>query len=328
MKKVIIILVAAALAGGGWYYHKKNKRDNAPRYVTAQAELRDLSEVVDTTGVVAPENRVEIQPYASGRIEEILVEEGETIKAGEVLALMSSSDRVAILDAARASGEDQYKQWKETYKPIKIVSPMSGALILKNVVAGQTVGGSTVLFAISDKLMVSASVDESDIGRVKPGQRASIVLDAYPDRKVSGTIYKILDEGATRSNVVTYTVKLRPDRVPEFFRSQMTANIKISISRRKDVLLLPSLAVTTDPQGRTVVIKELKEGRPVYAKVETGQNEGDMVEITSGLKAGESVFYQKKRYTAQIEAGKNPLMPTRPGMGRQQQRAMSGGGGR
>ncbi len=328
MKKFIVILVAAALAGGGWYYFKKKKAESAPKYVPVQAELRDLSEAVETTGVVAPENRVEIQPSASGRIEEILVEEGEAIKAGEVLALMSSSDRVAILDAARASGDDQYAQWKETYKPIKIISPISGTLILKNVVEGQTVGGNTVLFAISDKLMVSASLDESDIGRVKLGQRATIILDAYPDKKVSGTVYKILDEGTTKSNVVTYTVKIRPDRVPEFFRSQMTANIKISIARRKDVLLLPSLAVTTDPQGRTAVIKELKEGQPVYASVETGQNEGDRVEIVSGLEEGETVYYQRKKYEAQVDsAGKNPLIPTRPGMNRQQRRAMSGGGG-
>ncbi len=325
MKKLIIILVAAALAGGGWYYYKKKSADSAPRYAEAQAELRDLSEVVDTTGVVAPENRVEIQPSSSGRIEEILVDEGETINAGEVLALMSSSDRVAILDAARASGDDQYKQWKETYKPIKIISPISGTLILKNVVEGQTVGASTVLFAISDKLIVSASLDESDIGRVKLGQRASIILDAYPDKKVSGTVFKILDEGTTKSNVVTYTVKIRPDRVPPFFRSQMTANIKISISERKGVLLVPAMAVTTNSQGETAVIKELKEGQPVYAKVQTGQNEGDMVEITSGLEEGDTVFYQRKRYTAQVDsAGKNPLMPSRPKVPRGAGRALGG----
>ncbi|MEK7721489.1 MAG: biotin/lipoyl-binding protein [Elusimicrobiota bacterium] len=110
MKKLILLLVAAALAGGGYYAFKKKNRNGKLNYVTAQAELRDLSEIVDTTGVVAPENRVEIQPSAPGRIEEILVEEGEAVKAGEILALMSSSDRVAILDAARASGDEQYKQ--------------------------------------------------------------------------------------------------------------------------------------------------------------------------------------------------------------------------
>lgn len=329
MKKLIIVLVAAALAGGGWYAFKKRNGDGKPKYLSARAELRDLSEVVDTTGVVEPENRVEIQPSAAGRIEEILAEEGEAIKAGEVLALMSSSDRVAILDAARAAGDEQYKHWKETYRPIKIISPIDGTLILKNVVPGQTVGAGTVLFAISDSLIVSASLDEADIGRVKRGQGAAIVLDAYPDKRVRASIFKILDEGTTKSNVVTYTVKLRPDRVPEFFRSQMTANVKIRISERKDVLLLPAIAVTTNPNGETAVIKELKDGQPVYARVRTGQNEGDNVEIVSGLEPGETVVYLEKVYSAQVDtSGKNPLMPTRPGTGRQQQRAMSGGGGR
>ncbi|MHB0994900.1 MAG: efflux RND transporter periplasmic adaptor subunit [Elusimicrobiales bacterium] len=325
MKKIIVILFIAALAGGGWYYYKGRASNGKPKYQSAQAELKDLSELVDTTGVVEPENRVEIQPSSSGRIEEILVDEGERIKAGDVLALMSSSDRVAILDAARASGEAQYEQWKETYKPIKVISPIDGTLILKNIVQGQTVSANTVLFAISDKLIVSASLDESDIGKIKMGQRAAIVLDSYPDRPVKGTVFKILDEGTTKNNVVTYTVKLRPDRVPGFFRSQMTANIKVRISERRDVLLIPGAAVTTDPKGETAVIKELKAGAPVYSRVETGQNDGDMVEITSGLEAGETVFYTAGGYTSQKAAsGRNPLMPSRSGMNRQQRRAVSG----
>ncbi|OGR43721.1 MAG: hypothetical protein A2X35_08660 [Elusimicrobia bacterium GWA2_61_42] len=321
MKKIIILLVIAALAGGGWYAFKKKGADAKPKYLSAQAELRDLSEVVDTTGVVEPLNRVEIQPSSSGRIEEILVEEGDKIKAGEVLALMSSSDRVAILDAARAAGDDQYRQWQETYKPIKVISPIDGTLILKNVVQGQTVGASTVLFAISDKLIVSASLDEADIGKVRKGQRATLVLDAYPDKSVRGEVFKILDEGTTKSNVVTYTVKLRPERVPEFFRSQMTANIKIRISERRGVLLIPAAAVVTDPQGRTAVIKKLEKGQPVYSVVETGQNEAEQVEITSGLEAGETVFYAAGGYSAQVDSsGSNPLMPKRPTLNRQQRR--------
>jgi len=328
MKKMIIILLVAALAGGGWYAFKKKNGSGKPKYIAAAAELRDLSEAVETTGVIAPENRVEIQPSAAGRIEEILVEEGETINAGEILALMSSSDRVAILDAARSSGEEQYKQWKETYKPIKIISPISGTLILRNVVEGQTVNSGTVLFAISDKLLVAASLDESDVGRVKPGQRATIVLDSYPDKRVRGTVFKILDEGTTKNNVVTYTVKIRPERVPEFFRSQMTANIKIRISERKNILLLPALAVTTNSQGETAVIKELKDGQPVYSRVETGQNEGELIEIVSGLEAGEKVYYLERPYTAQVDSsGKNPLMPSRPKIPRGAGRAMGGSGG-
>ena len=324
MKKIILIIIAVA-AAGGFYAYKKKSAAQKPVYITVQAQLKDLSEVVDTTGVVEPENRVEIEPSSGGRVEKILVDEGVSIKAGQVLALMSSSDRVAILDAARAAGEDQYKQWQDTYKPIQVISPITGTLILKNVVEGQTVSGSSVLFAISDKLIVSASLDESDIGKIKVGQKASIILDSYPDQKVTGRVFKILDEGTTKSNVVTYTVKLRPEAVPSFFRSQMTANIKIRISERKDVLLVPAQAVTIDPKGETAVITAISNGQPVYTKVETGQTEGERVEVTTGLEAGDNVLYQEKTYTAQKDAKTtNPLMPTAPKMNRQQQRAVGG----
>jgi HlyD family secretion protein len=125
--------------------------------------------------------------------------------------------------------------------------------------------------------------------------------------------------------VVTYTVKLRPEHVPGFFRSQMTANIKINISQREGVLLIPAAAVVTDAQGQTAVITALKDGMPVHSRVETGLNEAEQVEITSGLKEGDEVFYRAQGYTAQVDSsGKNPLMPSRPGMNRQQQRAVRG----
>ncbi|PIU19406.1 MAG: macrolide transporter, partial [Elusimicrobia bacterium CG08_land_8_20_14_0_20_59_10] len=260
----------------------------------------------------------------SGRIEEILVEEGEKIEAGEVLALMSSSDRVAILDAARAAGDDQYAQWKETYKPIKLIAPISGTLILKNVVEGQTVGGSTVLFAVSDKLILEATVDESDIGKIKPGQQAGITLDAYPDKLVTGKVFQILDEGATSNNVITYKVKIRPDRVPSFFKSQMTANIKVRISAGRKVILIPFQAVVIGPSGATSVITSIKGGKPAYTDIVTGANEGKFVEVTSGLEDGAPVYYTGRAYRPQQDdaSGANPLMP------RMNRRGASTGGAR
>jgi macrolide-specific efflux system membrane fusion protein len=74
-----------------------------------------------------------------------------------------------VLDAARAQGPDALKRWEEDYKATPIVAPLSGTLILRDVVVGQTVDSASVLFAMSDKLIVLAQVDESDIGRVPRG---------------------------------------------------------------------------------------------------------------------------------------------------------------
>jgi macrolide-specific efflux system membrane fusion protein len=315
MKKILFItIILAILAGGGWYLYKKNSKAEV-QYASAEVVSSGIAEFVDTTGDVLPLNRVEIQPSASGRIEQILVEEGDKINMGQVLALMSSADRVAILDAARAMGDEQYKYWQEAYKPIKVVAPLDGTIILKNVVEGQTVGQSTVLFAVSDKLILTANVDESDVGKVKKGQPAAIILDAYPDTPVTGKVFQILDEGKNQSNVITYQVKIKPDFVPEFFKSQMTANIKITIAGRRKALLIPSAAVTLDASGKTSVITEIRDKKPVYKEIETGADKGDMMEVTKGLKEGDTVMFARRNYKPQqASGGTNPLMPSRPRM--------------
>lgn len=315
MKKILVAIAILALAGGGAYFYKKRSAGNEVRYSDFTAVLQAVSESVDTTGAVAPLNRVEIQPSAGGRIERILVEEGDGIKTGQVLALMSSSDRVAILDAARAMGEEQYEYWQDTYKPIKVVAPLDGTIILKNIVEGQTVGQSTVLFAMSDKLILVANVDESDVGKVREGQAAAITLDAYPDNPVRGRVFQILDEGVNQSNVITYSVKIKPDATPSFFKSQMTANIRIEVARKRNALLIPAGAVTISPAGETVVITELKDKKPVYKKVATGLDQGNMIEVVKGLGDGDAILVPNKNYKAQqASGGTNPLMPSRPGM--------------
>jgi len=322
MKKILIAVAVLAILGGGGYYWKKTSSKKEVHYSSVEVISKTISEFVETTGAVAPLNRVEIDPSSAGRIEQILVNEGDTVKTGQVLALMSSSDRVAILDAARSMSDAQYKYWQETYKPIKVVSPLDGTIILKNVVEGQTVSQSTVLFALSDKLILEANVDESDVGKVREGQTASIVLDSYPDKPVSGKVFQILDEGTNQSNVITYTVKILPDRVPSFFKSQMTANIKIEVAKKAGALLIPTAAVTMDHSGKTAVITEVTDQKPVYQKIETGLDQGDMVEVTKGLDEGDTVMYIDKNYRPQQAQGSNPLMPTRPNMPRGAGRAV------
>jgi macrolide-specific efflux system membrane fusion protein len=322
-KKIVIALAVLVLAGGGWYY--KQKRDGEQvSYVSAEAKAEDITETVETTGQVEPLNRVEIDPPSSGRIEKLLVDEGDTVKAGDVLALMSSTDRVAILDAARAQGDEQYKYWQDSYKPIKVMAPIAGNIILKDVVEGETVSQSTVLYAMSDSLIVKASVDEADVGKVKVGQSVKIVLDAYPDKPVRGRVFQILDEGKNVSNVITYGVKIRPEHAPSFFKSQMTANISIEVSKKTGAIMIPSKALTVDPTGNTAVITALNDGKPVYQVVESGSDSGNKIEITSGLDEGDKVYYQARTYKAQQASGGSPLMPTQPKMNRQQQRAATG----
>lgn len=312
MKKKPFMIIAILLIIGGVVFYllkgkgKSRKSDQSVQVVTASRG--SISEAVEATGTVQPLNRVEVKPPISGRVEKLLADEGDRVRAGDILAWMSSSDRAAILDAARAQGAETVKKWEDTYKPTPIVAPLSGSIILRNVVVGQTVDASTALFAMSDKLIVLADVDEADIGRVKMGMQTLITLDSYPDKPIDGRVFQVLFEGKNVSNVITYGVKIEPKSVPAFFRSQMTANIRLISQKKDDVILLPESAIRTSNSGDREVMVPGPDNKPVARTVEVGLETGDLAEITSGIQEGEKVLVMRKRYSPQQAASQSPLV--------------------
>ena len=126
----------------------------------------DVEMTVVTTGVIEPQNRLEIKPSISGRIESILVKEGDQVKSGDVLSWMSSTERAALLDAARSQGEEAVKYWEEAYKKTPIISPIDGEVIVRSIEPGQTISTSDAMLVLSDRLVVSAQFDETDIDSI------------------------------------------------------------------------------------------------------------------------------------------------------------------
>lgn len=308
-KFLMFAAFVGALTWGGKlaydHYSKPAKSKRSDRVVEAAVGPVEL--IIESTGAVVPMNRVEIKPPIQGRVEELLVEEGDEVKTGQIIAWMSSVDRAAILDAARAKGMDEYKRWQEVYKPTPIVSPISGVVILRNVVAGQTVDPSTILYAMSDELIVIAQVDESDVGRIHDDMPVHITLDAYPDRAVEGKVFDILHEGKNVSNVIQYGVKIKPDSIPPFFRSQMTANVSFVASKKADALLIPTAAVQQEANGSKYVLLPHRGAEPKKQEIQTGIEYGDQTEILSGLSAGDKVLLRARRYVPQKGPETSPL---------------------
>ncbi|HOW27952.1 MAG TPA: efflux RND transporter periplasmic adaptor subunit [Elusimicrobiota bacterium] len=304
MKKAMIGLLAVLLIGGGAYYWVQRRNQAKKRaQVTSVIPVQEgsIEDVVETTGEVSPLNRVEVSPPIAGRIEKLLVDEGAVVKEGDILAWMSSTDRAAILDAARSMGPEELQKMQDTYKPTPVIAPLSGTVIVRDVVVGQTVSLGTTLFVLSDRLIVVVQVDEVDIGRVKVGMPATITLDAYPSHTVDGRVFNILHEGKNVSNVITYDVKVAPQRVPGFFRSQMTANVKLIVDRKEKALLVPYMAVSENQSGEKQVLLRGPQGRPVPTVVQTGLESGENVEIVSGLTAADSVVITGQKYVSQSQ---------------------------
>src|ERR1700733_12367316 len=121
-KKIIIISLAViALGAGGWFLKSKVFKRSAMEAITVNATEGTIEETVNATGSVSPLNRVEIKSTMSGRIEKLLVNEGAKVNQGQIIAWMSSTDRAAILDGARAQGPDVLKKWQDVYKATPII---------------------------------------------------------------------------------------------------------------------------------------------------------------------------------------------------------------
>jgi membrane fusion protein, macrolide-specific efflux system len=266
---------------------------------------------VSTTGTILPQNRLEIKPPINGRVESILVKEGDYVKAGQTLIWMSSTDRAALIDAARAQGGAQLKYWEEVYKPIPLVAPITGTVIVRAMEPGQTATTLTSILVLSDRLIVIANVDETDIGRVKNGQIAEITLDAYPNVKVNGHVTLIKYESKTVNNVTTYEVDIVPDKVPAVYKSGMSANINIIDKLKKNVLLIPDEAIVHEDKNTYVLIAAGGQ-TPEKRQIKTGLNDDQNVEIVSGLTGKEKiVIIQKKFVSEDTKKNGSPFMPSR-----------------
>ncbi len=308
------IAIAIAVLGVGGFFFFKGTRQPEKRFDQIHPSRGSISQVISTTGAVEPQNRVKIQSSVGGRIEEILVEEGRLVKKGAVLAMLSSTERAALLDAAKLQGKSEESYWNNVYKKTAVIAPMDGQVIVRSVDPGQTVTASDSLFVLSDHLIVKAFVDETDIGRVKIGQKALVGLDAYPDIRVTGTVEHIYYESHLQNIVNIYNVDIIPDRIPDVFRSGMSANIKIIVQEKKGALLLPFTAVQ-NRNGKTFVRQksdDTEKGRR-YTRVETGLQDGSNIEILDGLTESSLVLIPDTTFVIpKNKAGGNPFSPQQP----------------
>ncbi|MDD5019982.1 MAG: efflux RND transporter periplasmic adaptor subunit [Candidatus Omnitrophica bacterium] len=270
--------------------------------------------VISTTGTVLPKNRLEIKPPVNGRIESVLVKEGEQVKIGQILAWMSSTERAALLDNARGQGAETLKYWEDAYKPIPLSAPIDGEVIVATTQPGQTVTTSDAVVVLSDHLIVRAQVDETDIGKIEVAQAAVVSLDAYPDTEIKADVEHIYYESETVNNVTIYKADLKPEEVPLFFRSGMNATVDFIEDGEASRLLIPQKAVFTESGGTFVWVAGGQGGMEKRA-IKTGLSDETNVEVLSGLNENDQVAVKTTTYAIPktAETGTNPFMPKRPG---------------
>lgn len=268
----------------------------------------DLEVTILATGTVQPENRLDIKAPVAGRMDKVLVQEGQRLSKGQIIAWMSSSERAAMLDAARSKGMEEYNRWAELYLATPIMAPINGMLITRNVEPGQTFTSADAIFTMSDRLTVKAQVDETDISQIKLKQQAQIILDAYPKQRIMASTDQIAFDAKTVNSVTTYIVDVLPEKTPEFMRSGMTANVTFFIESRKQILLVPNDAIKVR-DGRTTVNLRGKDGKEQSQDIQVGISDGKFTEILGGLQEGDVVLVAEVKLGIDQKKGSNPFSP-------------------
>ena len=166
----------------------------------------------------------------------------------------------------------------------------SGSTVTSQYSAYETAAFS---IASNDKATVSINVDELDITSVKTGQTAKITLDAIEGEEYEGTITSVSSEASSGSSSAKYPVEITFDKTDDM-RIGMTASASISIDEAKDAVLIPVDALQ-EKGGKTFVYtqKDSDGNLSGEVEVETGLSNGNKVEITSGLKSEDTVYYLK-----------------------------------
>jgi macrolide-specific efflux system membrane fusion protein len=209
--------------------------------------------------------------------------------------LAATSVRVAHAQLKQAEANLEYARVQVSYTTIS--SPTAGVIASVSTQEGETVSASLAaptFVSIIDlrRLEVQAFVDETDIGKIQLGQEGSFTVDTYPDTDFKGTVTAIYPKAVIQDNVVNYIVTLHiSDFQGKTLRPEMTTNVTIDLEIRKNVLAVPTSAITRERGERYVTV--IDGVRTFQRKVTTGWKDNGFTEIITGLKEGEQILAAK-----------------------------------
>ena len=201
----------------------------------------------------------------------------------------------------------------------KIVSPVDGTVVSRNITQGQTVAASfqtPTLFLIATdltKMQVDTNVSESDIGNIKAGSSATFTVEAFPNRTFSGAVTQIRQAPQTVQNVVTYDVVVSARNPDVALKPGMTATVRLITEKRTNVTRVPDQALRYTPGGLAATsggeelkpvgdgngtsgsVWVLREDQPVRVPVLMGLDDDSNAEILSGdIRPGDQVIVSEQ----------------------------------
>lgn len=322
---VVLLLLGAAWGVSRFYGGGKPSEQQPPRgpvaVVTEAVQTVSLSNAVRAVGSLVAGESADIHAEIAGQISEILFEEGQPVKKGDVLIQMDRSlletelaRAKAALDAAAAnfarddklkkSGFVAAQQWDATRAALDaaraevanaeirlekatIRAPFGGVAGLRSFSKGDfTTAGAALTSVVSiDPLKLEFTIPEKNYGDIRAGQQIAFAVDAFPGENFPGEVYAV-DPRVDPDNR-NFTVKATVPNSGGRLRPGMYARIEITTATRGNAMTIPEEAIM--PRGESSFVYAVRGGKAVLTEVTLGARETGRVEVLGGLSPDDRV---------------------------------------
>ena len=286
---------------------------NAGGLTTAQAataNINGVSSIASATFAYQAERT--LTAPAAGTVSAINVREGDAAAQDAILIELSGDDLTESIQSASEtlrSAQISMENLQDTMNNYTITAPISGTVIEKDVKAGDALTSGTTLCVLYDLsyLEMVINVDELQVSSLSVGQSVQVTADAVPDKTYVGEVTRVSMKGSSSGGTTTYPVTVRIDDI-DGLRPGMNANAEIVVANATSALCVPNAAivqggyvlVTKDSPSAANAAPEMEapEGY-VYVEVKTGVSDDDYTQITSGLKAEDTIAYDPNSVTGE-----------------------------
>ena len=298
--------------------------ENPTGVTLTQAQSTQLSQTLFSTGSLAAWRSTELRTQAQGRITELHLEDGARVQAGQLLVQLDDREVQARLRQAQVSLDEarrqlaRFQQLSQTQAisrdqleaqqakvetaeaqvlsaqaeldRYRIVAPFDGVLGEHDATLGMLVDAGARLTTLDDlsRLRIDFTLAERHLSLLRPGLSIQALSLAWPDHTFEGELVSL----GTRVDPVTRNLPLRGqlDNPDGLLRPGMLVNLQLQTLAR-EAIVVPARSLTYSGNEKAVFVVNA-EGRAQRRLVETGLSRAEMVEITSGLEAGETVVDQ------------------------------------
>jgi membrane fusion protein (multidrug efflux system) len=302
--------------------------EEAPIYVHAENPVtRPMEEAIEVYGNLEPVEQVDVVTEVSGTIIEILVEEGDAVEAGKLLARIDDEEyklnlrqaqsawRVARSDYRSAKqlykegmkSRSEYEKMKRSYedarsnlalskiriKNTEVKSPIRGVVVSRNAEVYHQAGAMEALFTVADLsgFKIPITVTEAEVAKIELNQNVRVRVDALtPDPRafpIEGSVSRIQPRVDPQTGTVQVEVSV-PDPGPRA-RPGMFARLRIVTAVHESAMVIPRRAMTAE-EGDNVWVVAGENAKLVPIK--TGLTDDDGIEILSGLSLSDLVIVE------------------------------------